>query len=125
MNRAVLIAAILVNTSVAMLYAQHQISGTVKDRAGGSPVPYATAALLRPDSSAITGVMTSDEGKFVIQNVATGNYLLQVSFIEYVNTSDTGSSATLFTKSFNEQIAGLIIISIVWIFLRKVLKVLK
>ena len=33
--------------------AQHQITGTVKDAATGSPVPYATAALLRPDSSAV------------------------------------------------------------------------
>ena len=74
---------ILMNTSIAMLYAQHQVIGTVKDRAGGSPVPYATAALLRPDSSAITGVVTNNEGKFVIENVAAGNYLLQVSFIGY------------------------------------------
>jgi len=46
-------------------------------------------------------------------------------FIEYVNTSDTGSPTTIFTKSFNEQIAGLIIISIVWMILRRVLKVWK
>ena len=60
--------------------AQHQLTGTVKDRADGSPVPYATAALLRPDTTAITGVMTGDDGKFVINNVAAGDYLLQVSF---------------------------------------------
>ena len=65
------------------VFSQTKISGTVKDRASGSPVPYATAALLRPDSSAITGVMTNNEGKFVIENVAAGNYLLQVSFIGY------------------------------------------
>ena len=63
--------------------AQHQLSGTVKDGADGSPVPYATAALLRPDSSAITGIITGDDGKFVLANVAAGNYLLQVSFIGY------------------------------------------
>ena len=63
--------------------AQHQLAGIVKDKADGSPVPFATAVLLRPDSSAITGVMTGDDGKFVINNVATGDYLLQVSFIGY------------------------------------------
>ena len=63
--------------------AQHQLTGTVIDSADGSPVPYATAAILRSDSSAITGVMTGDDGKFVIQNVAAGDYLLQVSFIGY------------------------------------------
>lgn len=63
--------------------AQHQLTGTVKDKADGSPVPYATAALMRADSSIITGVMTNDEGEFVIENIATGSYLLQVSFIGY------------------------------------------
>ena len=63
--------------------AQHQLTGIVKDRADGSPLPYATAALLRADSTAITGVMTGDDGKFVLQNVAAGNYLLQISFIGY------------------------------------------
>jgi hypothetical protein len=63
--------------------AQHQISGTVKDGADGSPVPYATAALLRPDTSAIIGVTTGNDGKFVIQNITAGDYLLQISFIGY------------------------------------------
>ena len=63
--------------------AQHQLSGTVKDAADGSPVPYATAALLRPDSSAVTGVITGNDGKFVIEKAAAGDYILQVSFIGY------------------------------------------
>ena len=60
--------------------AQHQLSGTVKAGADGSSVPYATAALLRPDSTAVTGVITGDDGRFVLQNVAAGDYILQVSF---------------------------------------------
>jgi len=68
---------------VNAIYSQNQITGTVRDGADGSPVPYATAALLHPDSSVVTGVMTNDEGQFVIENVAAGNYLLQVSFIGY------------------------------------------
>ena len=69
--------------SFSGIYAQHQLSGTVKDGADGSLLPYATAALLRPDSSAITGVTTGDDGKFALTNVAAGDYLLQVSFIGY------------------------------------------
>jgi len=65
------------------VFSQTKISGTVKDQASGSPVPYATAALLRPDSSIITGALTGDEGQFVIENVAAGNYLLQISLIGY------------------------------------------
>ena len=63
--------------------AQHQLSGTVKDAADGEPLPYATAALLRPDSTVVTGVMTGNDGKFVIERVAEGVYLLQISFIGY------------------------------------------
>ena len=65
--------------------AQHQLSGTVKDRADGSPVPFATAALLRSDSTAVTGVITGDDGKFALQNVVAGDYILRVSFIGYEN----------------------------------------
>ena len=68
---------------VSNAIAQHQLSGIVKDAADGAPVPYATAALLRPDSTAVTGVITGNDGKFVIEKVVSGDYLLQVSFIGY------------------------------------------
>ena len=63
--------------------AQHPLSGTVKDAAAGATLPYATAALLRHDSTVVTGVMTGNDGKFVIEKVAAGDYILQVSFIGY------------------------------------------
>ena len=65
------------------LCAQHQLTGVVKDKADDSSIAYATAALMRPDSSVVTGVMTNDAGSFVINNVNPGEYLLQVSFIGY------------------------------------------
>ena len=66
--------------------AQHHLSGTVKDKTNDSPVPYATIALLRSDSSAITGVITGNDGKFIMQNVVAGDYILQVSLIGYEKT---------------------------------------
>ena len=66
--------------------AQHQLSGTVKDGAEGSPVPFATIALMRSDSTVVTGVMAGDDGKFVLANVASGNYILQASFIGFETT---------------------------------------
>lgn len=65
------------------VFAQNQLTGFVKDRANDSPVPYATAALMRTDSSMIKGVMVDDDGKFLIENITSGDYLLQVSFIGY------------------------------------------
>lgn len=69
--------------NLTTLSAQHRLSGFVKDKTDDSPVPYATAALMRTDSSMVTGVMVADDGRFTIENVAPGNYLLQVSFIGY------------------------------------------
>jgi len=51
-------------------FAQHQLSGTVKDVANGTTVPSATVALLRSDSSVITGMMTDKDGKFAMNNIA-------------------------------------------------------
>lgn len=66
--------------------AQHHLIGTVKDETNDSPVPYATIALLRPDSTAITGVITGNDGKFIMHNVVAGDYILQVSLIGYEKT---------------------------------------
>jgi hypothetical protein len=63
--------------------AQHQLTGIVKDAADESPIQYVTVALLLSDSSVITGVITGNDGKFIINNVAMGSYLLQISFIGY------------------------------------------
>ena len=65
------------------LCAQYQLTGTVKDRADGSPVPFSTAALFHPDSSLVTGAMTDNEGKFLLEKVTAGDFLLQISFLGY------------------------------------------
>ena len=41
---------------------------------------------MRPDSSVVTGKVSGNDGKFVIENVAVGDYLLQVSIIGYEKT---------------------------------------
>ena len=65
------------------IFSQHQLSGAIKDGVEDASIPYATVALLRLDSSVVTGVMTGDDGKFVIKKVTTGEYIIQVSFIGY------------------------------------------
>ena len=68
--------------SLNQIWSQN-IFGVVKDGAEGFPIPYATAVLLRADSSIITGVMTDLDGKFIIDKVTDGNYIIQVSFLGY------------------------------------------
>ena len=81
--RASFFFATLFFLCINTVFAQHQLTGTVKDKADGSPFPYVTAALLRPDSSVVTGVITNDSGRFVIEKVNPGDYIVQLSFIGY------------------------------------------
>ncbi|MDR1379959.1 MAG: carboxypeptidase-like regulatory domain-containing protein, partial [Tannerella sp.] len=83
MKRKISICLVMFCACAGTVFAQHQLSGVVRDGTDGAPLPYATAALLRADSSVVTGVVTGDSGRFVINSVNPGNYLLQVSFIGY------------------------------------------
>jgi hypothetical protein len=65
------------------MYAQHSLSGTVKDQSDGSAVAYATVALMTADSSIVTGITTDGTGGFKLENVGAGNYLVRISFIGY------------------------------------------
>ena len=63
--------------------AQYSLTGIVKDAKDNSPIPYATIALLRSDSSVVTGAVTDDNGKFVMDKITKSDYLLHVSFLGY------------------------------------------
>lgn len=73
---------LLLCTSV-YAHAQHSLKGVIKDANNNNPVSYATVNLLRSDSSVVTGKITGDDGKFIIENVAAGDYALLVSTIGY------------------------------------------
>jgi hypothetical protein len=65
------------------LHAQFQLSGTIKDAGNSSPIPFTNIVLLRLDSTLVKGVITGNDGKFVIENIAGDEYMLQLSFIGY------------------------------------------
>ena len=61
-----------------------QISGKIIDATDNSPLEYATAALYnQTDGSLITGVVTSQDGSFVIDKVKPGTYYMEASFMGY------------------------------------------
>ncbi len=67
------------------LSAQHSVRSTVVSKSTDQVVEMATVRLLAvKDSSLITGVQTDMEGRFVLQSVLTGEYLLKVSSIGFV-----------------------------------------
>lgn len=79
--KTLFIALLLIFNLIAQ--AQHSITGIVKDAKDSSPISYVTVALLRSDSSVVTGAVTGDDGKFVLENISKGDYLVQVSFLGY------------------------------------------
>lgn len=53
-----------------------------------SGIAYASVALLRlSDSSIITGTRTKDNGRFELNNVPTGQYILKISYLGYLTKS--------------------------------------
>jgi outer membrane receptor protein involved in Fe transport len=65
----------------------HVITGTVQDRSSKKPMEFATVQLLQvSDSSIIETTATDKKGKFVLDKIAAGNYILQFSFIGYEKT---------------------------------------
>ena len=68
---------------IVSVHSQNQMSGTVKDKADGSAIPYATVALLKMDSTVVMGDVTNDTGNFVLKNIQAGDYLLQVYYLGY------------------------------------------
>lgn len=64
--------------------AQNVVNGVIKDKTSKKVLQFATATLLLPnDSSVIKSVVTDRKGKFLIENVQPGSYLLKSTFIGY------------------------------------------
>lgn len=65
------------------LLAQGKISGKVFDKKSGSPVEYATIAILNAkDSSMATGTVSEANGSFSVK-VSNGRYIVRISFMGY------------------------------------------
>ena len=85
MKKALLLALLSI-MAIASATAQQKISGTLIDRDSKEPVPMVTVQLLKADSAFVSGSVSNDSGKFVIQTPAPGKYLLKISSIGYVTT---------------------------------------
>ncbi|MCW3465643.1 outer membrane beta-barrel family protein [Chitinophaga nivalis] len=60
--------------------------GKLLDAQTNKPVEYASVALLRADSSVLTGMLSKPNGDFNFEHVALGKYLLKINFIGYETT---------------------------------------
>ena len=65
------------------LMAQIQLTGVVRNSKTDSPIEFASAVLLKPDSTVVRGTTTDSVGRFKLNVPAVGEYLLKVSYIGY------------------------------------------
>lgn len=64
--------------------AQANITGSIFDKASNQPIEFASVVLRRlPDSLEVKGTATDKKGRYILDNVTPGRYLLQCSFIGF------------------------------------------
>jgi hypothetical protein len=79
MKKAFALFSLLIG--LASLHAQTKvtISGLVKTELGDEAIEYVSVVLKHlPDSAFVTGSLSDAEGRFVLSNVKSGSYLLQL-----------------------------------------------
>ena len=75
---------LLLNINGFSQQAKSTLFGVITDKDSKSPIELANIELLNAsDSTVIAGAITDTKGKFSIEQVKTGNYLLRYSFIGY------------------------------------------
>lgn len=98
MRRAIFLSVLLV-CAISMVQGQYSsitLSGLVSDKQDKIPIPYVNVVLKKEaDSSFITGAITGEDGRFVLEGVVPGNYLLQTSYIGYATKLQTVFVGTL------------------------------
>lgn len=79
------------------------VRGQVVEAGGGATIPGASVALHRAtDSTLVTGAATEGEGRFLIENVPSGRYYLEVSYVGYETTTTDGLSVNDATVDVGE-----------------------
>ncbi|MCW3072696.1 MAG: hypothetical protein JWO44_2586 [Bacteroidetes bacterium] len=64
---------------------QSSLSGQLSDAGDQSPLIGASVILLKPDSSLYKGTTADLDGKFLVENINRGTYILKISFIGYAD----------------------------------------
>lgn len=82
MIRKVLLLLILA-LSVTNVMA-YSIKGKILDE-NSEPMMQASVRVLKPDSSLVKGVLTGENGTFVLSGLKSGNYIVETSFVGYDN----------------------------------------
>jgi outer membrane receptor protein involved in Fe transport len=86
MKKSIYIIAYILLALSYPLSAQYpgRISGSVAEAGSQNIVPFANIELLKSgDSALVRAVVTGDDGKYVLENIAAGKYMLRISCLGY------------------------------------------
>lgn len=87
-----------------------QITGKIIDDQDSSPLEYATVAIYnQEDNSLVTGVITNADGSFVIENIKSGLYYLEASFMGYTSKNVENISITKRNENLDLGILKLVL----------------
>ena len=74
-------------TNIALKDAK--ITGIITDGTSNQTIPYASVAIYHTkDSTLVTGVLSKDDGSFVLDKLPYGNYYMVVTFVGYKKHKD-------------------------------------
>ena len=85
--RQFLQAIVILSLSIVTTYSQYSLIGSVSDEELVK-LQGATVVLLDSDSIIVSFNITSEYGKFELENLKKGDYILQVSYVSYSNFSE-------------------------------------
>lgn len=86
MKYFVLLSLLFITCPVLSQQGKITISGAVVDKASGHPIEFVSVELLnKKDSISVKGTITDKKGRFIIDGIMPGNYLVRYSYIGYNN----------------------------------------
>jgi outer membrane receptor protein involved in Fe transport len=79
-----LFIALFITISASFAQSNITVSGNIKEKETNNALPYSNVILKKEkDNAFVTGTATNEEGRFTIENIASGNYILEVSTIGF------------------------------------------
>jgi outer membrane receptor protein involved in Fe transport len=85
-SRFVSLLFILICQQLFSQVSEVSVSGIIKDKADNTALSYANILIkTKLDSSFVTGTISNDDGRFNLPKVKPGTYILEVSFVGYIN----------------------------------------
>ena len=69
--------------SLGAMAQQWVLTGIAVDGKTKNPVDFASAVLMRPDSTAVMATTTDENGAFKLQSKEAGNYIVKISYVGF------------------------------------------